>query len=182
MNALQNQDGSDWQQINAQVGVQNAGRVTSGHGNRESEDATMQDSTASRSLPGSVQAKVNGVPNCGDAREGSAQASADFLLLMADPGHVTPNSSQQPGNGANLPNGYLNSVTVSTHGTAINVTPAFVPTDRLSSPEKNLNPRPFIDNPNPVSIGSPGKNDTHQYRETPHARNMLAGPVTSANA
>lgn len=161
------QDGNasrDRQQINAQVGVQN---VTSGHGDREFEDATMQNSTTNRSLPGSVQARVNGVPNCGDAREGSAQASADFLLLMADPGHVTPNSSQQSGNGANPPNGYLNSVTVSTHGTTINVTPAFVPTDRLSSPEKNLNLRPFIDNPNPITIGSPGKNDTHHYRETP---------------
>lgn len=114
--------------------------MASGHGDQESEDATMQDLTTNRSLPGSVQAKVNGAPSCGNTREGSAQASADFLLLMADPGHVTPNISQQPGNGANLPNGYLNPVTTSTHST---VTPAFAPTDRLSSLEKNLNLRPF---------------------------------------
>lgn len=142
-----------------------------GHGDRESEDA--QDSTANRSLSGSVQAKVNGDANCG-ARERSAQASADFLLLMADPGHITPSSSQQPGNGASLPNGDLNPVPTS-----------FIPSstaDQPSPPEKSPNLSLFVDNPNPIAISLSGNNDAHPYRETPYARNMIAGPATSANA
>lgn len=116
---LQSQDGNasrDRQEANtqeSQAGVQGeSGRETlqpSGHNDQESEDATMQDSTANRSLSGSVR-RVSGVANGNGT---SAQASADFLLLMADPGHVTP---QQPSNGACLPNSALKPIPTAAHG------------------------------------------------------------------
>lgn len=179
MNPPRNQDGNtshDRQKTNAcksQVEVQNeSGRETLQPLDRELEDA---------------QVKFD------DAREGSAQASADFLLLMADPGHATPNSSQQPGNGASLPNNALNPVPAATHNDnstlqesiPINFNSVFVSgstADLLSSPEQNTNLSPFTENPNRIDISSSGKNETHPYCEPSYARNMLAGPATSTNA
>lgn len=176
MNPPQNQDGNashDRQKTNAcksQVEIQNGpGRETLQPPDREPEDA---------------QVKFD------DAREGSAQASADFLLLMADPGHVTPSSSQQPGNGASLPNGALNAATHNDSPTfresiPLNFTSASVSgsaADLLSSSEQNTNLSPFTENPNPIDISSSGKNETHPYCEPSYARNILAGPATSTNA
>lgn len=133
--------------------------------------------------------------NSSTTRERSAQASADFLLHMADPAHVTPNSPQQLGSetaaeNISLPNSVQKSRPhAATHEgesapqKLVPVNTPVVPSgnpNRRSPPEKNLNPNLFVENPSPAAIGSSGK-DTHSNHGSSYAQNTLAGPATPAN-
>lgn len=106
---------------------------------------------AYRSPSGPPKVEFGGIADDDDTREGSAQASADFLLLMADPGHIAPDNSQQ-GSEACLSDGVLNPVPTAAHhdsstlrgSVPINFTSAFVSESSadLIIPEAKYKPQP----------------------------------------
>lgn len=144
--------------------------------------------------PGNLQ--INGVTNSGGGvGEGSAQASADFLLLMADPGHGT-SESQQPGSGNTDSTPGLNDQRpgrLISHEDKVKTQlqpPEFskgtsVPggiADRPPSPEKPSTVTPFTENSNCTGYNLSENNDAHSYHEHTHTQSILTGSATPANA
>lgn len=151
---------------------------------------------ANQCLYGSNQLKVDRATNGSDAGDGSAQASADFLLLMADPAHTTPSSSQQdsetgsenPSMSDIFPKPYLPATHYEDKYTLQKLAPVngnltTIPntTTHLPSPEENTTLVPFMDSLSPTPVGSSGKIDAHSCREPSYTQNILASSATSAN-
>jgi hypothetical protein len=122
-------------------------------------------------------------------REESAQASADFLLLMADPEHGI-SDLQKTGN-LGFANGVQNSRILASqeesyqfhqepskplNGNSGAAPSGFVTS--LSSPSTCI---PFMDSQNNNTSDSSGKSDAHPYHENSNSRNIFTGPVSPAN-
>lgn len=129
-----------------------------------------------------------GGDSAASVREESAQASADFLLLMADPGHGIPDLQKTGSLG--FANGVQNSRILASpeenyqfhqesskplNGYSGAAPSGFVTS--LSSPPTCI---PFMDSQNNSTNDSSGKSDAHPYHENSNSRNIFTGPVSPA--
>lgn len=129
-----------------------------------------------------------GGDSAASVREESAQASADFLLLMADPGHGI--SDLQKTGSLGFANGVQNSRILASpeenyqfhqesskplNGYSGAAPSGFVTS--LSSPPTCI---PFMDSQNNSTNDSSGKSDAHPYHENSNSRNIFTGPVSPA--
>ncbi|KAI5839988.1 hypothetical protein DFP73DRAFT_559762 [Morchella snyderi] len=113
-------------------------------------------------------------------REESAQASADFLLLMADPEHGI-SDLQKTGNLRILASQEENYQSHQESSKPLNGNSGAAPSGFVTSLSSPSTCTPFMDTHNNNTDNSPGKSDTYPYHGNPNSRNIFTGPVSPAN-